>query len=251
VQQQNLASSYARDYGAKYGANVISSDGVLNEEFRAVLRTFGEPRLPEGAEADALAKMRGALARSAKAQGVDAADLNAPETLRSIETFLLEELKGATARLTGPGAGDAKTVRVAANLFRAFKPRVLGVVLGQADVAHTSYNAYVEVIRRNDEELGRFWDLIQNDRTLRETTSIFILPEFGRNKDLNERNGLDHGDGSPDLNQVALICAGPDFKKDKIVKIEARTVDVCPTVCELMGAKAEAAKGRILRDVFA
>lgn len=251
AQQQNLTYSYDRRYGQAYGANLVSSDGVFNEEFKKILSSFGEARLPEGAEAEALNDLRGALARSAAERTGGAPDLNSATTLRSIEKFLLDELKGDSARITGPGAADAKSLRTAANLFRAFKPRVMGVVLQQADVAHGSYNAYVEVIRRNDEELGRFWDFIQADPSLRDTTSIFILPEFGRNKDLNERNGLDHGDGSPDLGTVALVAAGPDFKKDKILKSEARTIDVAPTVCELFGVKCEAKKAKPIRDLFA
>jgi hypothetical protein len=251
AQQRNLAYSYDRRYGAAYGANLVSSDGVFNEEFKKLLASFGEPKLPEGAEAEALDDLRGALARGAAERAGGAPDLSSAATLRSIEKFLLDELKGDAARLTGPGAADAKTLRTAANLFRAFKPRVLGVVLQQADVAHGSYNGYVEVIRRNDEELGRLWDFIQADRLLKDTTSLFVLPEFGRNRDLNERNGLDHGDGSPDLGTVALVAAGPDFKKNKIVKSEARTIDVAPTVCELFGVKCEAKKSKPLRDLFA
>ena len=124
-------------------------------------------------------------------------------------------------------------------------------MLQNHDIAHASYNGYIEVIRRNDEELGRLWDGIQADPTLATTTSIFILPEFGRNKDLNERNGLDHGDGSTDINVISLIAAGPDFKRDQIVKKEVLALDVCPTVCELLGAKPETAKGKTLRDAFA
>lgn len=251
VQQQNLTHSYHRAYGAAFGANLISSDGIFNAELKGLLDGFGRAPAPTEAEGDALAQLRTVLDQTLINRGVPATELNSPETLRSIEKFLLEELGGATARITGPAAGDCKTMRVAGNLFRAFKPRVLGVVLQQADVAHGSYNAYVDVIRQNDAELGRMWDGIRADKTLRETTSIFILPEFGRNKDLNERNGLDHGDGSADLNQVALIASGPDFKVDKTVTTEVRTIDVCPTMCELLGARPEYAKGKVIRDLFA
>ncbi len=250
VQQQNFTYSYHRQYGAKFGANLISGDGIFNAEFQGILSSFGKVRVPEEAENDALARLRTVLNDELKARGAAPGDLNSPEALRSIEKFILEELNHDTSRITGPGAGDAKTMRVAANLFRGFKPRVLGVILQQADVAHGSYNAYVEVIRRNDEELGRLWDGIQADRALRETTSIFVLPEFGRNKDLNERNGLDHGDGSTDLTNVALIAAGPDFKQNQIIKKDVHAIDVCPTICELLGAKPDFAKGKVIRDAL-
>jgi hypothetical protein len=250
VQQQNFTHSYHRGYGAAYGANLISSDGIFNSEFQGILNSFGKVRDQSEPEAEVLAKLRGALSEEFKNRGSVAADLNSPDALRSIEKFILDELNQGTSRITGPGAGDAKTVRVGGNLFRGFKPKVLGIVLQQHDVAHSSYNGYVEVIRRNDQELGRLWDGIQADPKLRMTTSIFILPEFGRNKDLNERNGLDHGDGSTDINVVSIIAAGPDFKREQIIKKEVLTLDVCPTVCELLGARPEHAKGRILRDAF-
>jgi hypothetical protein len=251
AQQRNLASSYDRRYGEDFAANLVSSDGVFNEEFRKILASFGKPRIPEGEEADALAKMRAALGPAAAARGLKNAGPEAAETARSIEKFLLDELKGESAKLTGPGAADAKTVRVAANLFRAFKPKFMGVVLQQADVAHGSYNGYVEVIRRNDAEVGRLWDFIQADPELRDTTTIFVVPEFGRDTNLNERNGLDHGDGGEDLSRVALIAAGPDFKRGKTFRTEARTIDVAPTMCELLDVKCEGKKAKALRDLFA
>jgi hypothetical protein len=251
VQQQNFTHSYHRSYGAAYGANLISSDGIFNSEFQGILNSFGKVRAQSEPEAEILAKLRGAMSDELRSRGTVPADLNSPEALRSIEKFILDELNQGTSRITGPGSGDAKTVRVAGNLFRGFKPKVLGIVLQQHDVAHASYNGYVEVIRRNDQELGRLWDGIQADPTLRATTSIFILPEFGRNKDLNERNGLDHGDGSQDINVISLIAAGPDFKKDQVVRKEVAAMDVCPTVCELLGARPEMAKGKVLRDAFA
>ena len=125
-------------------------------------------------------------------------------------------------------------------------------MLQNHDVAHASYNGYVEVIRRNDEELGRLWDGIQADPTLRATTSIFILPEFGRNKDLNERNGLDHGDGSPDINVISLIAAGPDFKRDRGRQEGRRSRSTSArrsASCSERGPSM--AKGKILRDAFA
>lgn len=68
-----------------------------------------------------------------------------------------------------------------------------------------------------------------------------VLPEFGRDADLNSRRGLDHGDGSNDLEYVTATCWGPDFARNRIVEDDVQAIDVCPTVCELLGASA--AKG--------
>jgi hypothetical protein len=137
-------------------------------------------------------------------------------------------------------------MRVARNLLPVFRPKLMSVVLRDADVAHSNFNAYVEVIRRNDVMLGELWEGVQSDPELAESTSIFVLPEFGRDSDLNARRGLDHGDGSDDLNYVTLVAWGPDFANGRIVNEEVRTIDVCASVCGLLGAKARYARSKRL-----
>jgi arylsulfatase A-like enzyme len=131
-----------------------------------------------------------------------------------------------------------------------FKPRVVGVVLQNADVAHGSFNAYAEVVRRNDAAIGELITAIKGDDELRDSTAVFVLPEFGRDRDLNSRRGLDHGDGSDDLNYVQGVAWGPDFKRGREVTEDLRTIDVTPTICGLFGAEAKLAKGQALRGLF-
>jgi len=78
-----------------------------------------------------------------------------------------------------------------------------------------------------------------------------VLPEFGRDANLNQRNGLDHGDNSPDLRKVAMVAAGPDFKKGRTVTKDFKSIDVTPTACALMGVESDHAKGRVMRELLA
>ena len=129
---------------------------------------------------------------------------------------------------------------------------MLGITLQNADVAHGSYNSYVEVIRRNDQEIGKLWDAVQQDAELKDSTTLLICPEFGRDKDLNERNGLDHGDGSECLHKVFFIGAGPDFARGKVLKNDSQTLDLCPTVLTLCGEKpGRMVGGKVLDGAFA
>ena len=80
--------------------------------------------------------------------------------------------------------------------------------------------------------------------------AAIVLPEFGRDSSLNQRNGLDHGDNSTDLRKVAMIAAGPDFKVGKTISKDMKSIDVTPTACALMGVKAEHAKGRVMRELL-
>ena len=132
--------------------------------------------------------------------GVDA--VREAERLARVEDYILKELTQGTTDITGAAAGDRKALRLARNLLSLFRPKVVGVVLQNADVAHGSYNAYAEVVRQNDAAIGELLSAIREDEELAASTAVIVLPEFGRDRDLNSRRGLDHGDGSPDLRRV-------------------------------------------------
>ncbi len=247
AQQRNLVYSSHKDYGEKYGANLIDADGVFNTEFQRVISSFGTPSVPSESEEAAVAGLRGAMAPPPT---VKAGLANDPETIQRLQKYILEEISGRTAQITGPGASDARAISVAVSVLRIFRPTLMGVVLQNADVAHGSYNAYVEVIRRADEQLGRLWDSIQADPELRDSTTVMVLPEFGRDRNFNQRNGLDHGDNSPELRKVGMFAAGPDFKKGKTITKDLRSIDVCPTACELLGATSSLSDGRLMSDLL-
>jgi hypothetical protein len=251
AQTVNFTYGTNPDYGAKYGANLIGTDGLFNAEFRDLIEGFGQVSVPSGDEAARIEKLARSL--DAEAAGGAGSDrlVNDPSANLRIQRYILEELRGDTSAITGPGAGDAKAIRVARNLLRLFKPKVIGIVLQNADVAHGSYNAYVDVIRRNDNEVGLLWDAVQADRDLKDTTSIFVLPEFGRDAALNQRNGLDHGDASEDLHRIFCVAAGPDFRQDRVIQKPVDAFDICPTVADLFGAKAPAARGKSIRAMLA
>ena len=251
AQTVNFAHSTHKEYGAPYGANLISTDGLFNAEFRNLVTSFGNVSLPTDKEQAQVAALQKALDPKFLDGATDRSFANDPDAAMRIQRYILEELKGDTAELTGPGAGDAKAIRVARNLLRLFKPKVIAIVLQNADVAHGSYNAYVDVIRRNDQEVGGLWKAVQDDPELKDSTSMLVLPEFGRDHELNARNGLDHGDGSEDLQKVFCIAAGPDFKMGKTLTAGANSFDVCPTVGELLGAKTPEARGKPMKQLLA
>jgi hypothetical protein len=248
AQQTNYSYGMHQSYGPRFGANTLDGDGLFNKEFKDILDSFGRPRQMDERETELLLKMRGAVGAG---ESGAAGTLNSPESAARVEDYILTELTKGTADIRGANAADAKAIRVARNLLAVFRPRLVSCVLQQADVAHGSFNGYVEVIRQNDNSIGELWTAVQEDEALRDTTAFIVLPEFGRDSDLNARRGLDHGDNSDDLNYVSAVAWGPDFKKGVVVKDDVRAIDVCPTVCELMGAEAPHSRGKRLPRLFA
>ncbi len=248
AQQVNYAYGLHPDYGARYGATTLDSDGVFNEEFKALVRRFGAPRPFDEQSAGKVDAMRKTL-RGTRGGGEAAA--RGAEAKARVERYILDELGGGTSELRGAGSADAKALRMARNLLSVFRPRLIGVVLQDADIAHRSFNGYSEVIRRNDAAIGELMEVIRGDDELRDSTSVFVVPEFGRDSDLNTRRGLDHGDGSDDLRFVDGVAWGPDFRRNVLIKDDRRTIDFMPTIADLFGAKPKFAKGKVLREVYA
>ena len=246
AQQTNYSYGLHPEYGPTVGANTLDGDGIFNKEFKDLISAYGRPREMDEREAELMTRMRAAVDSGEKAD-----ELNSPESAAKIEKYILDELTRGTADIRGANAADAKALRVAHNLLTIFKPTLVGVVLQQADVAHGSFNAYAEIIRQNDAAIGEIWESVKADPGLAESTAIIVLPEFGRDSDLNSRRGLDHGDGSDDLNYVSTVCWGPDFKRGSVIKEDVRAIDVCPTVAGLLGANARYARGRSLPKLMA
>jgi hypothetical protein len=245
AQESNISYSLHPEFGQQYGASSVDGDGIFNAEFKGILDAYGRPRDLPPEEAALLQRMRGAIGQG-KGHSAEEA-----ESAARVERFLLDELKRGTQDLNGIGASDAKALKVARNLLAVFRPRFLTVVLRDADVAHSSFNNYVQVIRRSDQMLGELLDALRRDRELAETTSVLVVPEFGRDADLNSRRGLDHGDGSDDFKYVTMVCAGPDFRKGEVVNEEVRTIDLCTAACDLLGVEARYARGGRLPRLLA
>ncbi|MEM9801200.1 MAG: hypothetical protein AAGA20_12815 [Planctomycetota bacterium] len=244
AQQVNYAYGLHPDYGRAFGATTLDGDGIFNEEFRGIVKRLGTPRPFSDDDAARVETLRRALRKGVPAEASEVARAR-------VERYILEELGRGTTELTGAGAADAKALRLARNLLSVFRPRLVGVVLQDADVAHGSFNAYSEVVRRNDAAIGELIGAIRGDADLRDSTAVFVLPEFGRDADLNTRRGLDHGDGSEDLRFVHGVAWGPDFRRGKVVRDDRRTVDFTPTIAHLFGADAKHARGSVLREIFA
>jgi hypothetical protein len=249
-QETNYAYGTDDHYGAAFGANLIGGEGIFNAEFRELLGGAQGLQGADGAQEALLGRLRASVRTPLPVQG-DGGVGNDPEASARIESYILDELRGGTSSITGLGANDAKALHVARNLLTIFRPRLLAVTLRNPDVAHGSFNDYVTVIRRNDAELGTLFDGIRRDPELRDSTALLVLPEFGRDRDLNLRRGLDHGDDSDELHKIALVAWGPDFRKGKVNVQEVASIDVCPTIGKLFGVPVSAAHGQVLPGLLA
>ncbi len=237
-----------RAFGQPYGANVVlpkqllleavqevvkkgSKEGVANRE--NVLRQLGNV-LDEGYE------------------GVGWTIFKAGNKLNQHVRDTL--VRGLVEYINGPetpSSGDELTFFITREIMREFKPRLMLVNFWDMDVAHWgSYSLYLNAITRTDRLTGMLWDEIQANANYKGKTTMLVLPELGRDGDINAANGfLNHRSGDPSCRNTWLLAMGvavPPGETDRPV----HHIDVAATAAELLSFKAAGIAGTPMRELF-
>lgn len=154
------------------------------------------------------------------------------------------ELRTLAASLVSP---DELSVYVARHVMRTFAPSLLFLTLHDIDVAHSgAYSLYLDGIRRTDRLCAEVWQEIQGNPEYKDKTSLFILPDFGRDGDNDPGgNGFQHHrTGSPSARTTWMMALGPNVRQKTVVDRAIESIDLAPTVGRLLGCDAHSAQGK-------
>ena len=158
---------------------------------------------------------------------------------------LVEYINGPEA----PTSGDELTFFITREIMREFAPRLLLVNFWDMDVAHWgSYSLYLQAITRTDRLTGMLWDEVQANPAYKDRTTVLVLPELGRDGDVNAANGfLNHRSGDPSCRNMWLLALGAGVEKGETERPVSH-IDVAATSAELLGVKLNA-NGRRLVEI--
>ncbi len=248
----DLATSDAPDHGPAFGPRLAYGEGPFGEPLRGLFRLFGRPGPTTERTWAHLETLRGVTARESASRGIGAGPASLPEALR-LERALLEEVDRRAGGIGGAAPLDARAVRAGITVLRVFRPTLLVIRLGQADVGRTSVAAYEEVLRRDDAEIGRLRSVIAADPVLARSTVLVVTGDLGRDAEPNAEGGYGRGDGSPDQTTVAVVGEGPGLRRGAVPRVPHATRDLAPTLARLLGtamppAGGEAATTGVVRE---
>ncbi|MBI3684158.1 MAG: hypothetical protein HY235_27610 [Acidobacteria bacterium] len=158
---------------------------------------------------------------------------------------LVEYIHGPEA----PASGDELTFFIAREVMREFSPRLLLVNFWDMDVAHWgAYSLYLQAITRTDRLVGMLWNEVRENAKYRDKTTVLVLPELGRDGDMNTANGfLNHRSGDASCRNMWLLALGAGAEKGETERPVAH-IDVAATVAELLGVKW-ASEGKALKEI--
>jgi arylsulfatase A-like enzyme len=148
---------------------------------------------------------------------------------------------------------DELSVYIARQLMRQLAPSLLWITLHDIDIAHSgAFSLYVDAIRRCDRLCAELHDAIQEDPEYAGRTTMFILPDFGRDSDASPGgNGFQHHrTGDATSRTTWMMVSGPGVRENTVVERPVESVDLVPTIGSLLGFSPRFAHGRPLAEAL-
>jgi hypothetical protein len=183
---------------------------------------------------------------------VPTAPSNAEDIRRTAELLKIsfDDFRTHAKSLASP---DELSVYIARALMTQLSPSLLWITLHDIDIAHSgAYSLYIDGIRRSDRLCGEIWQAIQRDPEYAGRTTMFILPDFGRDSDLDAGgNGFQHHRTGDALSRTTwMIVLGPGVRQNTVIDRPVDSLDLVPTLGAVLGFTPTLAKGQRLYEVL-
>lgn len=159
-------------------------------------------------------------------------------------------LRAKAATFASP---DELSVYMARHVMRRFAPSLLFLTLHDMDIAHSgAYSLYIDGIRRTDRLCAEIWSEVQSNPEYKDRTSVFILPDFGRDGDTDPGgNGFQHHrTGSPTARTTWMMALGPAIHQKTVVDRPIESIDLASAIGGVLGFDASASMGKPVPEVL-
>jgi hypothetical protein len=150
-------------------------------------------------------------------------------------------------------SADELSVYIAKQLMRQLAPSLLWITLHDMDIAHSgAYSLYVEGIQRSDRLCAEIWSAIQAEPEYAGKTTMFVLPDFGRDSDYDAGgNGFQHHRTGDALSRTTwMMVLGPGIREGVMVDRAVTSLDLVPTIGAKLGFATPLANGNRLEEVL-
>jgi hypothetical protein len=173
--------------------------------------------------------------------------------LRQLEMLLklsVDDFKTHARTLSSP---DELSVYIVRQLMRQVAPSLLWITLHDIDIAHAgAYSLYIDGIRRTDRLCAELWQTVQSEPEYAGNTTLFILPDFGRDSDDDSGgNGFQHHRTGDALSRTTWMMAlGAGVREGVVFDRPMESTDLVPTLGSMMGFSAALAQGKPIPELL-
>ena len=170
--------------------------------------------------------------------------------LEQILKLSVDEFKAKARTLSSP---DELSVYIAHQLMKEMAPSILWITMHDIDIAHAgTYSLYIEGIRRTDRLCADLWKTIQSEPEYAGNTTMFILPDFGRDSDDDSGgNGFQHHRTGDALSRTTWMMAmGAGVREGVVFDRPIESTDLVPTLGSMLGFSASFAQGKPIPELL-
>jgi len=172
------------------------------------------------------------------------------QQLEMILKLSVDDFKSHAQTLSSP---DELSIYIARRLMRQVAPSLLWITMHDIDVAHAgAYSLYVEGIRRTDRLCSDLWKTIQSEPEYAGRTTLFILPDFGRDSDDDAGgNGFQHHRTGDALSRTTwMLVAGRGIREGLVFDRAMESTDLVPTLGSMLGFSPAFAQGKPIGELL-
>jgi hypothetical protein len=172
------------------------------------------------------------------------------QQLEMILKLSVDDFKAHAQTLSSP---DELSVYIAHRLMQQVAPSLLWITMHDIDIAHAgAYSLYVEGIRRTDRLCSDLWKAIQSEPEYAGKTTLFILPDFGRDSDDDAGgNGFQHHRTGDALSRTTwMLVAGPGIREGVVLDRAMESTDLVPTLGAMLGFSPSFAQGKPIGELL-
>ena len=171
------------------------------------------------------------------------------QQLERILNLSVEDFKAHARTLSSP---DELSVYVVRQLMRQEAPSLLWITMHDIDVAHAgAYSLYIDGIRRTDRLCADVWKIIQSEPEYAGKTTLFILPDFGRDSDDDSGgNGFQHHRTGDALSRTTWMMAlGAGVRENLVFDRAMESTDLVPTIGAMLDFSPSLAQGKPISEL--
>jgi hypothetical protein len=173
--------------------------------------------------------------------------------LQQLEMILKLSVDDFRAHALTASSPDELSVYIAKRLMQQESPSLLWITMHDIDIAHSgAYSLYVDAIRRTDRLCAELWKAVQSDPEYAGNTTMFILPDFGRDADEDSGgNGFQHhrtGDAASRTTWMMALGAG--VRPGVVYDRPMQSIDLVPSLGAIMGFSAAMSQGKPIQELL-
>jgi hypothetical protein len=171
------------------------------------------------------------------------------QQLEMILKLSVDDFKAHARTLSSP---DELSMFIARRLMQQEAPSLLWITMHDIDIAHAgAYSLYVDAIRRTDRLCAELWSAVQAEPEYAGNTTLFILPDFGRDGDQDAGgNGFQHHrTGDPASRTTWMIALGAGVRPGVVYDHPMQSIDLVPTLGAMMGFTPSLCQGRVIQEL--